>query len=251
MRGEPILLEELIEHKVDLSVRTLKDVEGKRGVVAFGGRTALAMAADHDDVEMIDLLLAAGADVDGTVCDDELYTPLRCAALAGASKAVKALLAGGADKNSRCKAGYDHTPLHEAAKRSGKKHVEIVRLLLEAGAEPDAPLTIGTTPLAMAANSYPSEHVCETIALLLRYGADPRRGTDPRDGWSPLHWAVYWSGTTTGDAGVVELLLGAGADRTAVTTKDYRHLDGMIPAGSTPADVARTIGATELAGQLA
>jgi ankyrin repeat protein len=128
------------------------------------------------------------------------------------------------------------TPLHLAARRN---QVEIARLLLSAGANPDSRQDDQRTPLIEAA----ANSALETAQLLLSSAAGVNRsssdGTSPlhasalngsfeltrlliaaganvnlrrRDGWTPLHCAAY-----SGRLDVLRLLLQHGADPMAAT----------------------------------
>ncbi|MCY0945497.1 ankyrin repeat domain-containing protein [Streptomyces antarcticus] len=113
---------------------------------------------------------------------------------------VRALLRAGADPDRADCEGT--TPLYEASVRGRS---EIARLLLAAGASPNAEssgLGAEGTPLCAAA--------CwghtETVRELLAHAADPNLHEDHGTGWSPLQWAVRGPHPET--AG---LLLAAGA----------------------------------------
>lgn len=72
------------------------------------------------------------------------------------------------------------SPLHQAILR---RQVKIVPLLLEAGADPQAPDSAARTPLHLAVERGDAQIVRE----LLRRKADPTKGD--RAGWTPLHLA--------------------------------------------------------------
>lgn len=86
------------------------------------------------------------------------------AALRGQPDMVRALLARDAEINHP---GW--TPLHYAASGTSNYQPEIIALLLEESAYIDAASPNGSTPLMMAAQ-YGTR---ESVALLLREGADP------------------------------------------------------------------------------
>ncbi|WP_433544302.1 ankyrin repeat domain-containing protein (plasmid) [Streptomyces sp. CA-294286] len=120
----------------------------------------------------------------------------------GDTAVVKALLRSGVDPGRADREGT--TPLYEACV-NGK--AEIARLLLAAGASPNARssgLGAEGTPLCAAA--------CwghtETVRELLAHGADPNLREDHRMGWAPLEWAIHGSHPETAD-----LLTAAGATR--------------------------------------
>jgi cytohesin len=93
------------------------------------------------------------------------FTPLHWAALNGKTKAIRALVAGGADPSAQARKG--EAPLHFAA---GRGHVNAVTMLVKLGAVVAVQDKRGDTPLHLAAE-VGSEEAC---AMLLAGGADPR-----------------------------------------------------------------------------
>ncbi|MFF8785113.1 ankyrin repeat domain-containing protein [Streptomyces sp. NPDC015125] len=125
----------------------------------------------------------------------------------GQVRRVDALLQQGASPSAASADG--ETPLYLA---SVSGHTDIVRLLLEAGAAPDAesrgePGSSGL-PLCAAACW---DHF-EVVRELLAHGADPDRREDDGSSYSPLMWAA-----TGGHHRTARLLLEADAD------PDARH----------------------------
>ncbi len=98
--------------------------------------TPLHMAAESGDAALIKVLLKAGAAVDAS--NDSGTTPLMIAAASGSTAAVSALLADGADIQAREKT-YGQTALFFAADRN---RADVVRLLLSKGADPKVKTTI-------------------------------------------------------------------------------------------------------------
>jgi len=141
------------------------------------GETALTFAAGNGHVEIVQLLIAAGADVNAHE-DAFGWTPL----ITAASKhpdVVDALIAAGADVNAKGKLG--ETALTRAA-MGGQS--DSVSSLLSAGAEADGKGYMGMTALNWAAsNNHP-----ETVQLLLSHGAD---ANSPGNGEMPLKEAEY------------------------------------------------------------
>ena len=137
-------------------------------------------------------------------------TPLYEAAENGQLRVVKILLEAGADPSKVNEWG--RSPLHPSA-RSG--HTNVVQELLDRGAEFDGATKDGLTPLHEAVMGNRKD----IVKLLLDKGADPNK----EDKWkntSLLH-AVFW-----GHKEIIPLLLARGADprhedRTGTTPLSY------------------------------
>jgi len=116
----------------------------------LGSTTLLHDAALKDHVDVIELLLAHGADVNSL--NAQGATALHDAALAGQRAAAEALLAHGATINAR-DSESGATPLHRAASWGRR---DVVELLLSHGADPRIRDKGGRTPLDLAvANGQP------------------------------------------------------------------------------------------------
>jgi cytohesin len=167
-------------------------------------RSALHAAADHQgDPVFVRLLLEHGASVD--LADSQGETPLHRAASAGNLESVRLLLDAGANPN----AGSRGTPLAAAAYAG---HLEVVRLLLERGSEvdrtvPGSPHPWGGAPLELAVLGERGEEADRlAIATFL---ADGGAEVDARsaDGRTLLHETAE-----TGRLGWVRFLLDHGAE---------------------------------------
>jgi ankyrin repeat protein len=129
------------------------------------GQPGLTVALQERSLNAARALLARPA-TDVNVLNAVGESPLMMAALKGDLDGAQLLLERGAQVN---KSGW--TPLHYAATGPEPR---LVRLLIDKGAELNAPSPNGTTPLMMAAQ-YGSE---ESVKLLLQRGADPKRRND-------------------------------------------------------------------------
>lgn len=174
------------------------------GVRDASGTSAVLLSHYHGRTEIADLLLARKPDLDlreaATVGDaarirelgardpgqvdafgPDGFHPLGLAAFFKRPEAVRALLDLGADVHLASRpAGF--TPLHSAvADDTGAAAKEIVRMLLDAGADPNARSASGGTPLHTAAFTGD----VTMIRLLLAAGASPMveddRGRTPLD----------------------------------------------------------------------
>lgn len=111
---------------------------------AVGSFTALHRAVYHGDPELVDLLLARGADPSAATKIGQ--TPLHLAVLVDHPPLVVRLLASGADPNAQTERGQ--TPLHWAVIRSRAWHID---QLVAAGAADDVRDAEGRTPRDWAA----------------------------------------------------------------------------------------------------
>lgn len=131
---------------------------------AFGNPVnALFIAANRGETEIVKLLLKAGANPNLLILDVGDRRPRNAlleAVELGRKNTVEALLAAGARS-------YINDSLIQAVQFG---YLEIARLLLNAGANPNYKTTYGTTPLMASARVPFAE---DLIRLLINAGADP------------------------------------------------------------------------------
>jgi ankyrin repeat protein len=127
---------------------------------SFGRHTVLTYASHEGHLNIVEALLVAGANKNGTgsYCD----TPLICAARSGRVDCLKFLLSAGVDKEKG--SNYGNTALNLA---SFYCHVECVKILLAAKADVNKPTKGGSTPLMRASIN----NSVEIVKLLLAAGA--------------------------------------------------------------------------------
>jgi hypothetical protein len=236
-RAGPDALQAALQRRQEASVHLLLD----HGVEVDAA--TVAVAARAGDVGVVERLLRR---LDASARGEALVL-----SAGTAPGPVRALLAAGAPVNHV--QGSRGPALVEAA--AGAR-LEVVRLLLRSGAEVDLPRHDGRTALMVAGRD------AQVVAELLAAGADPRARLPT--GWTVLHEAARQSpeavralieagaavdaelassgerplhqAARAGNAVVVELLLAAGADPSAVT----RRPDGEDRA----VDLARAGGHT-------
>lgn len=155
--GHSRMLERQLAANVDVNQRTDQ---------MFGG-TAIATAVAAGKIEVVDLLLSHGADVNGTNANGgSALVEAAASAAPGHSQVaiISLLLSHGARVNEASAGG--RSALHWAATR---EDVESCRLLVRHGADTNAETREGSTPLHLAA----SAGNVEIVALLVRNGARP------------------------------------------------------------------------------
>lgn len=207
----------------------------------------LANACAHGDLETVAPAIAAGVPLGPAEGDRSAMTLLHFAVMSGSAETVRTLLAAGADTGTRTRhdslltelglhsADFgmerierDVTPLWMAVRgpfrtdRPGPS-AEVVRALLDAGADPRATDRLGRTPLHVVAESRfshererPAAERLEILRCLIDAGADVE--AEDRLGLTPLLVAV--------DAPeFVAALLDAGADPARRTV--HKNLFGI------------------------
>lgn len=216
------------------TARALRALEGAdAAALAPGpdGTTALHWAVYHEDIELVDRLIAAGSDVNARNAYGS--TPLGEAAVSGNATLIERLLSGGADPDTEGADGQ--TPLMVVARTN---RVDAARLLIERGADVNARerWRDQSAIIWAAAQRQP-----EMVTLLLAHGADPndrsaandwdrqvnaekRRMFRPYGGLTALLYAAR-----EGCVGCVQALVDGGANP-----------DLTGPRGETPLTIAIT-----------
>lgn len=221
-----------------INVVTLEDIEKTKNLInanhdlnkkSQDGYTPLMAAAYTGNVEIIKLLITAGAKLE--LYDNSGNTALMYAFLNTDKKeaTVECLLSFGA--NTQVMSKENLTPLILAASMDDCKSIG---LLIAGGAKIETKGFDGMTALMSAV----SEGNLESVKCLIQYGAD----IETRDRWSftPLMEAVFCN-----NGPMVRILIEAGSDINAHTTQDvslnFSHESIDIKEGSTALDIAKRL----------
>ena len=219
----------LLDHGADPEANATGDFEDKPlHKVSYG-----KYRSEADGVRVVQLLLERGADVNTRRNDH--WTPLHVASCFGNVEIVRLLLDHGADPEANAEAGMGEKPLHKVSYgkyRSQEDGVRVAQLLLECGADVNTRRSDHQTPLHLA--SYFGN--VEIVRLLLDHGADPEASATGDFEDKPLHKVSYGKYRSEADGvRVVQLLLERGAD---VNTRRNDHW--------TPLHVASCFGNVEI-----
>ena len=254
-------LDEAIRLGDEQLVQELLD-EGFTADAVVNGHTPLTEAVSCRETKIVKLLLAAGVNVNG--CNEVGDTALHCAAIHGQVPIAKALLTNGADAEATGRDGktplqvaifheqlrltkclIDHganvnnagiprsagfqtsSPLRMSARSKGKRHLEIMHMLLEAGA------VVNESPRCALMEAAADGSV-EMVAALLAAGAEVNAVDE--HGWSPLMYAA-----SSNRADSVKLLLEAGADASVKLPAKDADFPNMTAIEIASADGSRKV----------
>ncbi len=225
----PAVVEVLLSHKADLNA------------VNNDGLTPLWAATSHKDLKMVQMLLAGGANPNAGVKDRGWNTALTEAITGDQVEIVQALLTAGADPNAESpylQNFIGRTPLSHAAEKNDPK---LVKLLLDAKADPNRGTNNAPLLLAVLKKDIP------TAQLLLEHGADPNVQGQVQiqtdfETTQPLFLAVERDNLP-----MVQLLLKYKADAGALlngwsplfSTSDTNILETLLEAGAKVDPISR------------
>eukprot|EP00803_Ostreobium_quekettii_P000797 evm.model.scf_1530.1 EVM.evm.TU.scf_1530.1 scf_1530:29554-39426(+) len=200
------------------------------------GATPIYLASLEGHADVVDVLIDADANLDVQTLKDG-RTPLSSASQNGHAPVVQALVVAGADVGLAMTGGNGLTPLMLA---SFMGHSDIVQILLLAGADPDQQNDVLETALHFASRTVGADSEL-VVTDLLDNGAD----IDVEDllaSYTPLGRAAYY-----GNAGTARVLVDRGADlnRGGATPRELiceclRH-DECTPGGCDQPEIEETM----------
>ena len=184
------------------------DKDGHRPIHVASRSRNRYLGASHTHPKVVKVLLAAGANIEAPVVEEEGWRALHFAAYVGNVEGAQVLLDHGANKDAIAADGY--TPLMTAISEG---QTEVVQLLLERGAAVDVRTRDERFPLFLAARNGHAE----IVKLLLKHKAC----NDFKDGvkYCPLHYAAFF-----GRIAALQVLLKHGSNIEVGDIKGLRAL---------------------------
>lgn len=166
-------------------------------------KTILNSLIRRNDIELVQLLLGKGVDINRVTIGGEGRSPIQAAAEQGNLEIIKLLFDKGADINAPAGLSFGRTAL-QAAASSAQPNLELINFLLENGAKVNAPAGL-RGGLAALQGAAICGHVNIALMLLER-GADVNAPAAPIEGRTALDGAAEH-----GRLDMVQVLINAGA----------------------------------------
>jgi myosin-5 len=215
-------------------VEMLLEAHGSANLANDLGFSPLHLAVKRQDLEIAELLLAAGAEVNSP-CETRGQGPLHLVAKTGQADMLRLLceklengmsmspertaslkVARGArsfaDLNAKDTEG--NTPLHYLVSGNHGDLMEQVMVMLQSGAEVNAQNCKGLSPMHLICQNLAARRKmlgCSVLRILLEYGGNCN--VKGNDNCTPLHYALYYKGHESHEMALI--LVEAGGSMTA------------------------------------
>lgn len=226
-RGRREVVRLLLSHGADPNARETS-----------GGQTGLMWAAAEKHSDIVSLLIENGADVNAH--SNEGFTPLFFAAQQGDVESSRAILAAGGNIDEVMPKSLE-TPLIVA---SASNFAGVASLLLENGANTEVVDSRGNTPLHLAARH---KKGTEVVKVLLQHGADPNARLNHPKGKFIVRTGINMQGATpfllaaiSSNLESMQALIDAEADPLLTTVDKTDALFMMIGVTTDPEHVRFT-----------
>ena len=215
----PGLFSEAISHDLQMphGMKMVQFLMDEGANFKINGKAELRYAASRLCFEAVELLVLSGVDANAGDGDFDEPTPLQEEVSYGKIELVKILLDAGADVNAIIYLEERQTALQIAVRKVssfGPQRLAMVQVLLAAGADVNIPEKerIGESILQCAIAKGDEE----LVSILLKKGADVNSPPIGKEGRSPVQEAA-----TAGNLSLIKLLLKSGADINAPAGDDY------------------------------
>lgn len=164
----------------------------------YSGKTILYWMCLSNNADMVEYLLSKGAD--HTIAEKQGFYPIHGATHNNFIEVINVLLKHGIDINTQSKDST--TPLYYSLGYVGQKtNINLVKFLLEKGANPNIEHKNGHYPIHAAINSKD----IDVLQLFIKNNEDANK--TGASGMTPLYFAVNY----IGDVGIIDYLLEQGA----------------------------------------
>ncbi|OLN86745.1 Protein fem-1-like protein [Colletotrichum chlorophyti] len=188
------------EDRVRILLDAGEDVN-ETGKSILRGRSPLQMAVEDGDIAIIDMLLAAGADVNTPAADEYGATALQLAAINGSLGIARTLIEAGADVNAPRAMVKGRTALEGAAEHG---RIDMIQLLLNQGVQSTG---VGRLQYLRAVKFAEAEAHMVAASMLRSHR---KWETVDLDLWSQLDRRKDWDNLSEEDFGREETIIGRG-----------------------------------------
>jgi len=185
---------------------------------------ALSLASMNGRLEVVQLLIESGADINALSLDPESFTPAMFAALQGHAEVLQVLLSHGADYKPDFEVDWaDGDKILDMTMTKG--HLAAAKILLEAIGGPDYPKDSIALQMATAQSRAELVPVMKAIPLMYKH-IDSNPTADENMGW--VEWVLDQGGALVRSRAMCNMLFAA------IVEKDVRVTAELLRLGANP-----------------